>query len=205
MVYLQAVWFWGGGVFLVLDQARRVDTQVLRMSLLLPRATSCSNPWAAGLCACPKHEKRACLSKSINICTSGALATCWEIFLEIAAGWWYWRYRKSWVPGLHSRWLPTVFPGDKMPFPCRVFEHELGPLLLLMPLSMPCCSAGECGHLNQCSGSFSVGYKVRARTASVAKSSNDLFFFRCISGSGFGNLSSFDPKPSGFFFVAKFL
>lgn len=64
-----------------------------------------------------------------------------------------------------------------MPFPCRVLEHELGPLLLLMPLSMPCCSAGECGNLNQCSGSFSVGYKVRARGASVAKSSNDLFFF----------------------------
>ena len=96
-----------------------------------------------------------------------------------------------------------MFPGDKMPFPCRVLEHELGPLLLLMPLSMPYCSAGECGHVNQCSGSFSVGYKVRARCASVAKPSKDFFFFffffRHISGSGFGNLSSFDPKSSGFF------
>lgn len=63
-------------MFLVLDQARQVDTQVLRTSLPLPQATRCSNPWAAGLCAYPKHEKRACLSKSINICTSGAVATC---------------------------------------------------------------------------------------------------------------------------------
>lgn len=68
-----------------------------------------------------------------------------------------------------------MFPGDEMPFPCRVLEQELGPLLLLMPLSMP-CSAGECGHINQCSGSFSVGYKVGARRASVAEPSSDRLF-----------------------------
>lgn len=164
--------FWGGGVFLVLDQARRVDTQVLHIPLLLPRATSCSNPRAAGLCACPEHKKRACLSKSLNICTSGALATCWEI-PEIAVIDDTGDTGSLEFLGSHFTGCP-VFPGDKMPFPCRVLEHKLGPLPALA-LTCPVVQQ-ENGNLNQqCSGSFSVGYSQSQRCLYV-KSSNDLFF-----------------------------